>query len=466
MKERFFYERFTVEKVLCGSFSLYEKNASFEFITSSSLEADENSLFAALTGTSDGHMYIRHALQKGASFIAERNNPYYMKLSSAEKKKGILVDSTRNALQALGQFHRSRFSPLVIAVTGSSGKTTTKELIAGMLKFLGAELVFTEKNYNNEIGAPFTVFKLNEKTKAAVFELGMNHKGEIERLSQMTKPDIALVTNVGPAHIEFLGSLKNIASAKAEICAGMNGGTLFIPDDVLYPEEFYESAARQNVTVKTFGMDENSHLKNIQDIGEKGFSFSIGKSSVLWPMPGKRLLKNVSGAVSAVTMAGVQEADIAAGISEYQAEGMRGIIEKNFFTVLNDCYNANSDSVKSSLEAAKQISEKRKVYAVLGDMKELGEFSKGFHEETGKFAAEIELNGLIGFGTDSEYTVSEFKRNSPRAEFAFCRNDSDESCSEIAEFLKQNVPENSVILVKGSRSMKMERITKKLQEIK
>ncbi|HNN06689.1 MAG TPA: cyanophycin synthetase, partial [Leptospiraceae bacterium] len=174
----------------------------------------------------------------------------------------------------------------------------------------------------------------------------------------------------------------------------------------------------------------------------------------------------VSGAVSAVTMAGVQEADIAAGISEYQAEGMRGIIEKNFFTVLNDCYNANSDSVKSSLEAAKQISEKRKVYAVLGDMKELGEFSKGFHEETGKFAAEIELNGLIGFGTDSEYTVSEFKRNSPRAEFAFCRNDSDESCSEIAEFLKQNVPENSVILVKGSRSMKMERITKKLQEIK
>nr|HNI27638.1 hypothetical protein [Leptospiraceae bacterium] len=96
----------------------------------------------------------------------------------------------------------------------------------------------------------------------------------------------------------------------------------------------------------------------------------------------------------------------------------------------------------------------------------LGEFSKGFHEETGKFAAEIELNGLIGFGTDSEYTVSEFKRNSPRAEFAFCRNDSDESCSEIAEFLKQNVPENSVILVKGSRSMKMERITKKLQEIK
>ncbi|HNM04635.1 MAG TPA: UDP-N-acetylmuramoyl-tripeptide--D-alanyl-D-alanine ligase, partial [Leptospiraceae bacterium] len=367
MKERFFYERFTVEKVLCGSFSLYEKNASFEFITSSSLEADENSLFAALTGTSDGHMYIRHALQKGASFIAERNNPYYMKLSSAEKKKGILVDSTRNALQALGQFHRSRFSPLVIAVTGSSGKTTTKELIAGMLKFLGAELVFTEKNYNNEIGAPFTVFKLNEKTKAAVFELGMNHKGEIERLSQMTKPDIALVTNVGPAHIEFLGSLKNIASAKAEISAGMNGGTLFIPDDVLYPEEFYESAARQNVTVKTFGMDENSHLKNIQDIGEKGFSFSIGKSSVLWPMPGKRLLKNVSGAVSAVTMAGVQEADIAAGISEYQAEGMRGIIEKNFFTVLNDCYNANSDSVKSSLEAAKQISEKRKVYAVLGD---------------------------------------------------------------------------------------------------
>lgn len=466
MKENFFYERFTVEKILTGSFSLYEKNISFESITTSSLEADEKSLFAALTGTGDGHMYIRYALKKGASYIAEKGNPYYLKLSPAEKKKGILVDSTRQALQELGLFHRSRFSPTVIAVTGSSGKTTTKELIAGMLKFLGDQMVFTEKNYNNEIGAPFTVFKINEKTKAAVLELGMNHKGEIERLSEMTKPDIALVTNVGPAHIEFLGSLKNIASAKAEICAGMNGGILFIPDDVLYPEEFYESAAKKGVSVRTFSMDQNSPLQNIKDIGEKGFSFHIGQSEVLWPVPGRRLLKNISGAVSLAYEIGINEADIVAGISEYQTEGMRGIIEKNFFTVLNDCYNANSDSVKSSLEAAKQISGNGNVYAVLGDMKELGEFSKGFHEETGKFAADIELNGLIGFGTDSEYTVSEFRKYRDKFEFAFCRIDSDDSCTEIADFLKKNVPENSVILVKGSRSMKMERITTILQEIK
>lgn len=250
MKSNFYYDPETIRRVL-GSTSetWYHKEPLITTITTSSTEAEENSLFVPLLGNRDGHEFIRDAISKGATyFLVEENHPIYKNLNLEEKSKAIPVKNTLTALGKLASFHRSRFDPIVIAVTGSSGKTTTKELLGNCLKNLEeSALVVTEKNYNNEIGLPFTLFKISDQTRVVVCELGMNHKGEISRLSQIAKPDYAIITTIGTAHIEFLESQKNIAKAKGEIVEGLKkGGKLFYPNTGEYSKILKNKTRKQD----------------------------------------------------------------------------------------------------------------------------------------------------------------------------------------------------------------------------
>ncbi|MBK8394374.1 MAG: UDP-N-acetylmuramoyl-tripeptide--D-alanyl-D-alanine ligase [Leptospiraceae bacterium] len=462
MIEVFNYNLFTIRS-LFGDKEISE-NKKLKFICTSSTEVKPNTLFVPLRGNRDGHEFIPDALSRGASaFLSEIDHPILKELSFAEIQKAIFVSDTLSALGKLASFHRNRFAPLIIGITGSSGKTTTKELMGLIVRQIaGNQLVVTEKNYNNEIGVPFTLFRINENTKIVVCEMGMNHKGEISRLSAMVKPDYGLITNVGPCHIENLGSLENIAHAKSEIIDGIpNFGVIFIPEKVSYRKIFQEKAKKKNITVKTFSIKNNPNIK-IEEILPEGFKLNLLNQHFFWKIPGEKILENITGVLSLARDIKISPEKILKGLSSYKASDKRFVIEKSNYKIINDTYNANPDSMVSSLIALKQISADTPYYAILGDMKELGKFSKSYHSELGEFCKSIELNGLISFGIDSKWITKSFystKKDLNLNHFI----DSSESIEKLILYIKSIVPKGSYILIKGSRSMKMERIVEGLK---
>ncbi len=461
MIEIFSYNLFTIRS-LFGDTRLSENN-KVSYITTSSTEVKSKTLFVPLRGNKDGHEFILDALTRGAvAFLCERNHPILKELNFEEIQKAIIVDNTLYALGKIASFHRNRFQPIVIGITGSSGKTTTKELMGLVAEQIGKnQIVVTEKNYNNEIGVPFTLFRINEKTKLVVCEMGMNHKNEIARLTYIVRPSIGIITNVGPCHIENLGSVENIAKAKAEIIEGMGiASKLFIPKDVLFKEIFQHKAKQYKVSLHSFSMQKNSEIQ-IERVIPEGFELNLFGKKMDWKIPGEKILENFSAVVSAARELNFSQDEIRKGLSSYKAKDKRFVVKKGFYQIINDTYNANPDSMKSSLSALKQISSDSHYYAVLGDMKELGKFSKYYHLELGEFCNNLGLSGLITFGKYSEliskkFTTSKNKKLSPHF------IDSNESIEGLISFVKSKIPKGSFILVKGSRSMKMERIVEGL----
>ena len=460
MKEKFFYSTFTLRKVLEG-ITNFHTEGFVNFITNSSEECEPNSLFVPLRANRDGHQFIPEALERGASlFLCEKNHPILDKLSTSHRQKAIFVNNTLAALGKLAEFHRNRFNPFVIGITGSSGKTTTKEFFKNALSYLGDEkLVASEKNYNNEIGVPFTLFKINEKTKVVVCEMGMNHRFEISRLTQIVKPDLSFITSIGPAHIENLGSIQNIARAKIEIIESMKNGFLFIPEDIEQKEIIEKKIRKSNVELITYSLSASSY---VQIIAEKptGFLLKILGKEISWELPGKKLLWNLCGVVHALVFSGFSKQGIIEGISKFQPENKRNVWIYKYFKILDDTYNANPDSMKSSLEALLQAGKENKTYAILGDMKELGEFSKHYHIEVGKYAKSLGLSGLFTFGTEAIWIWDGFLENSDLKPLHF--TDDEVGINNLITILKNQVEKESYILVKGSRSMRMERIVERI----
>ncbi len=455
------YDLFTI-RFLFGDFRFLEK-AKIQFISTSSLEVKTKTLFVPLRGNKDGHEFIPDAISRGAvAFLCEKNHPILKELSFEEMQKAIIVDNTLYALGKISAFHRSRFKPFIIGITGSSGKTTTKELLGLVAGQIGkSQVVVTEKNYNNEIGVPFTLFRINEKTKVVVCEMGMNHRNEISRLTAIVRPSIGMITNIGPCHIENLGSIENIAKAKAEIMEGMSEGSiLFIPATILNRKVFQQKARQYKIILKNFSIEKGKDLQVEQTIPE-GFVINILGKKMEWKIPGEKILENLGGVVSVAKELDLDSEDIRKGISSYKAKDKRFVIEKGFYRIINDTYNANPDSMKSSLSSLKQIASSNPCYAILGDMKELGKFSKFYHLELGVFCKKLKLSGLITFGQDSEMIAKEFseRKNETKTPHFI---DSNESIKSLISYAKSKIPKGSFILVKGSRSMKMERIVEGL----
>ncbi|XDD49488.1 UDP-N-acetylmuramoyl-tripeptide--D-alanyl-D-alanine ligase [Leptospira sp. WS92.C1] len=459
MKATFLYDPETIRNVLGSDSGIWTQNESLiSSITTASSEAESNSLFVPLRGNRDGHEFIRDALSKGASyFLVETDHPIRKTFSQEEESKAIPVKDTLVALGSLAAFHRSRYNPIVIGVTGSSGKTTTKELLGNCLKNLGeSALVVTEKNYNNEIGLPFTIFRITDRTRIAVCELGMNHKGEISRLTAIAKPDYAVITTIGTAHIEYLGSQKNIAKAKAEIVEGLpKGGKLFYPSAGEHSKVLKRKARRQGAKLV---LCEPEKSFRILEKRSSGFLLEYKGQTIEWNLPGEKLLENLAVSVSCLETIGVPKEWIQEGIATFRSGNKRLDIQKGKYSVINDTYNANYESMISSLEVTDQLSDGKEFYAVLGDMKELGKHSSSFHKKLGKRCADFKnLKGLFTLGNDSQILQEEFLKRTSYPRFSKHFENTEEGLKELIHTFTETVPEGSIVLAKASRGIQLER---------
>lgn len=459
MREKFNYYPWQVRKFLLNEIPKWENEELLNGITQSSLEVEPGDVFVALKGKRDGHEFIPEAFDKGAKLvIAEKNHPILNKLNQNVLSKIIQVKDTRRALGELARKHRERFYPIVIAVTGSSGKTTTKEIISNVRYIIGEEkVVFSQKNFNNEIGVPFTLFQINEKTQWVVLELAMNHKGEIKRLSQMAKPDVAIITTLGEAHIEFLGSEKNIALAKAEILQGMAKKSHFY---------ISQNCPRKKIPIKIakkkgIFVHEIKRPFQILKTEAKGFLLSYKGEQFFWPLLGETILNNLSLAISVLEDLGISSSDLVKALSYFKGAEHRLKIWDREYLIIDDTYNSNPTALKAAVEAALQLAQGKPCYAILGDFKELGKFSAKYHKKIGLYLAKSKIQDILTFGEDSFILGKAFSKKRKNTFWEHFAN-SEEAIEKIFGKVKENISKDSVILVKGSRSLAMERIVQKL----
>lgn len=458
----FDYDLFTVSAVLgAHPHPHLLPKLRFTSITTSSLEAKPGSLFVPLKDKRDGHDFITDALRRGAvAFLARKNHPVLHKLQSAEKERAIIVRDPITALGALAAFHRKRFTPLVIGVTGSNGKTTTKEMLVQIFRHvLGQAALGTEKNYNNHIGVPFTLLEIRRATRMAIIEMGMNHAGEISYLSRLALPHHALISSIGHAHIEFLGSRQNIARAKAEILDGMpQGGFLYVPDDVAEASILSQKARSAKAVLRRVAAEKNPVFK-IVAADARGYALRFGKQEVHFAHANAAWLSNLALAAVAAHDAGLAPEDIGAAVRKFRPPTGRMQTHRGYFTIIDDGYNANPDSAVASIKAALQLAEGKPVVCVFGDFKELGRFSKSLHSWTGSEAARLGVQAFYGVGSDMRHAVFAYQKNAPQRR---CFHFSREQITPLIVEL-QNEKRGTVILVKGSRSMQMEEIVAALQ---
>ncbi|TGM11976.1 UDP-N-acetylmuramoyl-tripeptide--D-alanyl-D-alanine ligase [Leptospira selangorensis] len=463
MKAPFQYDPETVRRILQSpsDFS-FQKESEITSISTASGMVEPGSLFVPLRGNRDGHEFILDALKKGASyFLCEKDHPILEKLSSEQRSKAIQVKDTLLALGKLATFHRSRFNPILIAVTGSSGKTTTKEILSSCLSPLEEGLLVTEKNYNNEIGVPFTLFKINSKTRYVVCEMGMNHAGEISRLTKMARPDYSLITTIGTAHIELLGSRKGIAKAKAEVLEGMNkGGVLFYPETGEYKNFLKRRCLRFGIKFKSVPLKRRIE---ILETNREGFKISFLNSILDWSLPGIKLLENLALCISLLEEVGTPTEWIQNGIENFRAGDKRLNLQVGNYKILNDTYNANRESMLSSLEACSQISGEEGFYAVLGDMKEVGNYSRKFHNEIGSFAAGLKnCKGVFLFGTEFSHALKSFRKKANQGLLSFSFPGDEEGLKNLVDTIRKEVPPGAYLLAKASRGMRLERAVEEL----
>ncbi|MFZ5630014.1 MAG: UDP-N-acetylmuramoyl-tripeptide--D-alanyl-D-alanine ligase [Spirochaetota bacterium] len=463
MFARLDYDFFTVAAVCSNAVSaIHSPKFPLRSITTSSLEVEPGSLFVPLTDRRDGHEFIADALDRGAAaFFVRKGHEVLKKLDEKQRSLGIVVDDPLLALGRLAAFHRNRFAPLVIAVTGSNGKTTTKEMLGQIFRTaFGRGAIYTEKNYNNHIGVPFTLFRIGRETRVAVIEMGMNHAGEIEYLSRMARPQVSVISSIGHAHIEFLGSRRNIALAKAEITDGQQkGGVLYVPAQVAELATLSSRSRSNGIRLKKIQAGKSGVL-GISDSGPKGYELLIGRTPVVFRHANSAWLSNLALATAVAHDAGLPEQVIAKAVRSFRAPDGRMQVSKGYFHIIDDGYNANPDSAIASIAAARQYADGRPVVCVFGDFKELGKFSRSLHEWTGKEAAKARITAFYGIGRDMHLAAKAYHKAAGKKgrSYAFERSNVPAIVAQLLQEAK-----GSVILVKGSRSMQMEAIVQSLQ---
>lgn len=425
------------------------KDVSIHRICTDSRLCQPGDLFVALSGDRfDGHAYLDQACQKGAlAALVEHLPP-----SAFSAAQVCEVASTRVALARLATVQRQTLAPRVIAVTGSNGKTTVKEMVASILRSAeapdGSRTVWaTPGNYNNAIGVPLTLLAMTEAHRWAVVEMGMNHAGEIAELTAMTLPDVALITNVQQAHLGFLGSLEQIAVAKSEIFSGLgpSGTAIFAADS---PYRDILAAAAHDRQSLTFGWGPDADIQGREQRGVLEIQQGDRRLSVRLQVPGRHNQTNALAAAAAAFAVGVPVENIRLGLETFS--GVEGRLQSCFSAlgalVLNDTYNANPDSVRAALAVLAQREGRR--ILVLGDLGELGEQGPALHAELGREAREMGIEECYTVGTLAALTSAVF---GPMGHH-------EESRESLVARLRPQLNAQTAVLVKGSRFMKMETI--------
>jgi len=426
-------------------------------ISIDSRKITEGCLFIPIKGERfDGHAFLYDSLAQGAAAALSAEEA-----KDVQDKTIILVEDTGKAIKELAAWYRSQFDIPIVAVTGSVGKTSTKDMISSILgqKF---SVLKTQGNFNNEIGLPLTVFNLEDTHQAAILEMGMSDFGEISRLSRIAKPNVAVITNIGVSHIGNLGSRENILKEKLEILEGIsNKGTLLINND---DDMLSTIKDIKNVKIVTFGINSDCDLKavDIRNKGEKGVSFSIiikGTSyGVDIPVPGIHNVYNALAGIGVGLELGLSVQQIINGITKFTPGKMRmNIIDTGLYKVINDAYNASPQSMEAALKVLSDIGGTKRKIAVLGDMLELGDYSSKGHRDVGRICAE-NADILIACGTSSEDTAKGALEAGMEENKVYYFATTPEAISYIKNILKTG----DTILIKGSRGMKMEEIAEQI----
>jgi UDP-N-acetylmuramoyl-tripeptide--D-alanyl-D-alanine ligase len=414
-------------------------------------------LFVALRGERfDGHQFIEAARARGASAaLVETVNPQWGSFPQ------IQVADTLQALQRFARIYRTELATRVIGITGSNGKTSTKEMVAAVLG-VKYSITKTEGNLNNHIGVPLSILKADNSHQVAIWELGMNHAGEITALVDMARPGYGIITNIGVAHIEFLGSRQAIANEKAVLAESIpaNGVVILNAED-----EFSEwISARCHARTITAGIEcgavQARELLHRVDGEEFILSDESGEVSAFLPVPGEHMIRNAIQAVAIGRAFGLSLAQCAAGLSKTVIPGGRLRIKKlGQVLIINDAYNANPDSVIAALQTVARLPVKGRRIAALGYMGELGDQSLSGHERVGSAAAENGFDFLIAVGERAKPIASaSFKAGLNQTRTVATQA---EAADALAEFLEPG----DLLLVKGSRSAAMDQVIEQLEAV-
>ena len=412
----------------------------------------------------DGNTLWKQAFENGAGTIIVQDVDFEKEnLEQYNNKNIIKVEDTVKAISDIARFKRELYGKdfPVVGVTGSVGKTSTKDIISNVVSQKYKTLK-THGNSNNSIGLPFTIFNL-EDHEAAVIEMGMNHFGEIETLTKIAKPTISVITNVGTSHIGNLGSREGILKAKLEILEGMDKKILVINNDNDMLHKYYLEKP-DNVEIHTFGIENESDVM-AEDINLKENSSEFvcnlngEKFKVYVPVGGIHFVYNALCAITVGTLLNLSIDEMINGIQTFELTKKRMDITnlKNGVTIINDSYNASFESMQASLKYLAGLNNKRKI-AVLGDMFELGEFSKELHEKVGIEVEKDKIDILICSGDNSKNIVEAAKKAGMDEKNIFYF----ENKEEITEFVEKNWQEDDAILFKASNGMKFFEIVEKL----
>src|ERR1700682_5827096 len=418
-------------------------------------------LFVAIHGPNhDGHDYVAAAMEGGAAaaVVAE---PLLSRYPGWLQDRCIAVRDTLESFHNLARAVRKDWGRKICGITGSVGKTTTKEILAALL---GSKLriLKTEGNFNNEYGLPLTLFRLEEAHQAAVLEMGMSRSGELARLAAIARPDVGVVTRVAPAHLEFFTSVDEIARAKRELIEGLNGreSVAVLNADDPYVAAFASSAPGR---VVTYGIENPADFRAeaIEDRGALGSAFMLAapgqRMRLKMAVPGRHLIANALAALAAASAWGIGAAEAQAVFRNLQTPAMRGELLRfsNGAAVINDSYNSSPAALQAMTKLLANTPNYRRRILAAGEMRELGLTSPELHRQAGEFAAKTgKIDWIVGVAGDAAQIIEgAVAAGLPRAQTIFFS-----SSQEAAEFLQDFLSPGDVMLVKGSRGVKMEQI--------
>ncbi len=415
-----------------------------------SREAAAGTVFFAIKGTRfDAHEFAPQVMKEGALMsVINSDQVEHLALEAY-----LPVSDTTEALLKLARGYQRRFKLKKVAITGSNGKTTTKDMIKAVLsrKF---NTHATGGNLNNHIGVPVTLFQLKHSHEAAVIEMGTSGPNEIRPLSLAAEPDMAVITNIGASHLEGLGSLDNVFKEKLSITAGLRSGGLLVlnADD----PRLCKVRSTKNYRVMTFGVRRGIFKpENLKWDENACAHFTIGRTRFELSVPGLHNLYNALAAIAVGVSLKIPKSEIALALKKFRASDMRMEVRRGKgFQIVADCYNANPSSTKMALETIGNIENASRRIAVLGDMLELGKDSRKLHYEIGRLVPEMNFDMLLAVGGDAE----EFQKGARAGGFSADKALYFKTVADVNQFLQDHVSRGDLILIKGSRGMKLEQV--------
>jgi len=423
----------------------------------------------ALAGGALGVVAERSAAARAAAFVNATSGDASSSGRDADENPGtragaaavvIAVDDSGGALKSIGSLVRARSGATVVAITGSTGKTSTKDMLSGLLA-PRLDFVASRASFNNEVGVPLTLLQAEDDTEVIVVEMGMQAPGEITELCSIASPEIAVITNIGPAHLQYSGSQENIARGKAEIARGLpTGGMLVVPFGEPLLEPFLEGLDLRKVT---FGFDSLADIhpmfhEHMEDGSLHAVISVRGKEIELWFnfAPHHHLL-NMMAAIGAYDMLGLPLEEVPAAVENIHLSGLRGELVQlaSGVTMLNDCYNANPLSMRSSLDYLASVGTGRRTIAIIGDMGELGEASREYHREIGRRVAELGIDCLFAVGEEAAGYIEGARESGGCRECCYHFEDRQAALDAIPDMVRKG----DVALVKASRFIKLEELS-------